>query len=219
MRVQQTLRAQDHKARDLQAAVAPATVGLGLRCNVHRPHAGGSPSARRPASEGGSRYGHTPARAGHAYPTPMGETGGALHGALADALYHRDLLLHRHSHEMGLWSCGVASWGCAFWLVGGGVLRAGIALLAGQERVLSWGTPSQLSALPYLAHALASERLCACGVEPSVVLSVRALVCSVSRVGRHIKHLNGRGGRRAVGRTLAGRARLHGPQPRARQPA
>jgi hypothetical protein len=140
VRVQQTLRARDHKARDLQAAVAPATVGLGLRCNVHRPHAGGSPSARRPASEGGSRYGHTPARAGHAYPTPMGETGGALHGALADALYHRDLLLHRHSREMGLWSCGVASWGCAFWLVGGGVLRAGIALLAGQERVLSWGT-------------------------------------------------------------------------------
>ena len=45
----------------------------------------------------------------------------------------------------------------------------------------------------YLAHALASERLCACGVEPSVVLSVRALVCSVSRVGRHIKHLNGHG--------------------------
>ena len=56
VRVQQTLRARDHKARDLQAAVAPATVGLGLRCNVHRPHAGGSPSARRPASEGGSRY-------------------------------------------------------------------------------------------------------------------------------------------------------------------
>ena len=179
--VQQTLRARGHKACDLQVVVAPASAGLGLRCHVHRPHAGGFLCARRFCAEQGLKVRPHPSERLPRVSRADGGNGGRIAWCVGGCFTpQRQFYFNATVARQERGGCGGGFVGaCA--LVGwwGGV--ASRHCLAGRlGGTLSRVAVAAICAL-CLAHALASERLCVCGWNRAsyslfVLLCARCLV-------------------------------------------